>query len=106
MYCKNCGSFLEENASFCVNCGCRTNEIFENEVKINRPQQESKVSFLCVLSFICSLITIFFELSLFSVLLCLALSISGVVEATIYKEKLRGFGVSCIVLSTIYLFLL
>ncbi len=25
MYCKNCGSFVEDNASFCNNCGAATN---------------------------------------------------------------------------------
>ena len=56
MYCKNCGSKLEENAFFCTNCGARVDEhvtstsvtTVTNNMSVEKPKSKIVAAILAI----------------------------------------------------------
>lgn len=86
MYCKNCGSQIDDNAYVCVHCGVRTDATLSNQGKSkfcphcgseidynayvcvhcgkkvvsDEPKRKSSATIYAVIGFICSLLTVTF----------------------------------------------
>ena len=99
MFCKKCGSEINDDAVVCINCGCAVKDDFNAE----QQPVKKKINVLCLLGFIFSLISlIFYHFGLVPVA-GLVLSIIGLVQAVRRKEKLKGLGIAGIAISGITL---
>ena len=85
MYCKNCGSVIDDNAAVCPHCG-----VVANREKL--VQSEEKTNTLAVVGFI---------LSFFIAIAGLICSIIGYRNASQYHGKGKGMALAGIIISTI-----
>ncbi len=99
MFCKKCGSEINDDAVVCVNCGCAV----KDDLNAIQQPEKKKINVLCLLGFIFSLVSLL--LSLFGLIPVagFVLSIIGLVQATRRKEKLKGLGIAGIAISSITL---
>ena len=96
MFCKTCGSEINDNAVICPKCGCQTKDIVEPQTQI---VQKSKINVLCLVGFILSLVSLIIALAGIIAIAGLVLSIIGIVQANKNDERLKGLGIAGIVVS-------
>lgn len=96
MYCKICGSEINDQAVVCPKCGCSTKVSAEAEVSA---PQKRKLNVLCLVGFVLSLVSLFIALFGAVAITGLILSIVGLVQANKNNESLKGLGIAGIVVS-------
>ena len=101
MFCNTCGKEINENAVVCPHCGCAVKGNLEN----NSLASARKISILCLLGFIFSIVSLLISLYLIVPITALVLSIVGVVQAQKNNQSLRGLGIAGIIISGISLLL-
>ena len=98
MFCKKCGSEINDDAVICVKCGCSTKE--EPPVPTaEQLAQKKKINVLCLVGFVLSLVSLLIALYGTVAIAGMVLSIIGLVQANRTGERLKGLGIAGIVVS-------
>ena len=96
MFCKTCGSEINDNAIICPKCGCSTKDAMETQSQV---VQKKKINVLCLVGFVLSLVSLFIALVGTVAIAALVLSIIGIVQANKNDERLKGLGIAGIIVS-------
>ena len=108
MFCKYCGTQLDDGSAFCTKCGRAQGETKKtttaNPVPQNNNSSSSSSSYnmLCIAGFTCSVVALFFSGVVFSIV-GLILSSIGKKDAIRNKERGAELATVGIVISTILL---
>lgn len=92
MYCKNCGTQIDDNASVCIHCGAAVKPMYE------QPPQQVPVESNTIA-------TVGFILSFFVALVGLICSIIGLKRSKELNGNGRGLAIAGIVISSVEIFI-
>ena len=98
MFCKTCGSEINDQAVICPKCGCSTAPATEPK-PTTMPEQKSKINVLCLVGFVLSLVSLLIALVGTVAIAGLVLSIIGIHQASTNGERLKGLGIAGIIIS-------
>ena len=101
MFCKECGKEINDKAFVCPFCGCRIEK--REEFVASEPKEKKGISILCLVGFILSLVSLFIALYGTVAIVGLVLSIVGIVQCSKNNLRLKGLGISGIVVSAVSL---
>ena len=102
MFCKTCGSEINDHAIICPKCGCSTQDDKVKTTNNASPEEKKKMNIFCLIGFIFSLFgDIVFLLSFVFAPLGFVFSLIGIIQANKKDQSLKGLAIAGIILSAV-----
>ena len=99
MFCRNCGKEINDDVSFCPNCGCPARMVEKNQQYYDYEERLGKYETFSLAGFIISLLSIIITFFGIMPIISLALSMIGLKHANQMEQTYKILGIIGVIIS-------